>query len=176
MALLLPLLLRGLPYLIAAAIAAFVWWKADHYCNSACRDQRARADAAESAIKVAQQRATDLALLWAKQTEATDEAARQARKANDQVFAGLANDVRRLPAGGHLAISPAARRVFDSITAAANAEPAPDPAPVEPATAAVSCIPERDAADAWNKAAEAYRDAVTLLQQTRDWYDSLRSH
>ena len=175
MALLLPLFLRALPYIAAIALAWYGWHRADTWCNSACRDQRDRANAAEAAIKVAEQRATDLALLWAQQVDKADEAARQARNANAQVFTRLADDARRLPAGGHLSISPAARSVFDGITAAANDQPPADPPRVEPAPEAVSCIPEREAAIAWAQAAEAYRDATSLLEQTRRWYEGIRN-
>ena len=175
MGVLVSLALRALPYIAAIALAWYGWHRADTWCNSACRDQRDRANAAESAIKVAQQRATDLALLWAQQVDKADEAARQARNANAQVFTRLADDARRLPAGGHLSISPAARRVFDGITAAANDQPPADPPRVAEAPEALSCIPERDAAIAWAEAAEAYRDATSLLEQTRQWYEGIRN-
>ena len=71
----LPSLMSMLPWLVggiaAAAIAGWLWWKADHWCNSVCRTQTDIAQAAilrvgtlETAIAEAQQRATDLALLW----------------------------------------------------------------------------------------------------------------
>ena len=182
MAIVASLFLRALPYIAAIALAWYGWHRADTWCNSACRDQRSQVEKIRSQsaqlteqIRAAQQRATDLALQWAQQVDKADEAARQARNANAQVFAGLADDARRLPAGGHLSISPAARRVFDGITAAANDQPPADPPRVEPAPEAVSCIPEREAAIAWAQAAEAYRDATSLLEQTRRWYEGIRN-
>ena len=175
MALLLPLFLRALPYIAAIALAWYGWHRADTWCNSACVAKSRELQTVTEQMERAKQRATDLALLWAKQTERTDEAARQARNANAQVFTRLADDARRLPAGGHLSISPAARRVFDGITAAANDQPPADPPRVEPAPEALSCIPERDAAIAWAQAAEAYRDATSLLEQTRRWYEGIRN-
>jgi hypothetical protein len=69
------LLMSILPYIIGgvavAMLAGYVWWKADHWCNAACETQTDIAQAAtlrvgdlETAIAAAQQRATDLALLW----------------------------------------------------------------------------------------------------------------
>lgn len=175
MALLLPLFLRALPYIAAITLAWYGWHRADNWCNSACVAKSRQLQTINEEMQQAKQRATDLALLWAQQVDRTNEAARQARNANATVFAGLADDARRLPAGGHLSISPAARRVFDGITAAANDQPPADPPRVEPPAEALSCIPEREAAIAWAEAAEAYRDATSLLDQTRRWYEGIRN-
>ena len=51
-----PLMLLGFlrvawPYILAAALAGLVWWKADHWCNSACQAQAKIARTAEGKIR-----------------------------------------------------------------------------------------------------------------------------
>ena len=65
MAFLLPLLLRALPFLAAAALVWYGWHRVDNWCNSACVEQRTQFENARTQIENAQARATALALLWA---------------------------------------------------------------------------------------------------------------
>lgn len=180
MTLLLAFLGRAWPYLLAIALAAALWWKADHYCNSVCRDARGERDSLRAEKVAAQERATALALLWSAQLDKTDAEVRK-REAEKRVqFSGLMDRAQSLDRGAGLRIGNDTARLLLDASRAANSgttaehqeEPAPVPEPAEEHT--YSTFNDRDLAEAWIKAAAAYADAVMLHRACVEAWDQLR--
>ena len=186
-----PLMLLGFlrvawPYILAAALAGAVYWKANTWCNSACKDQQKIARTAEGKIRTlelqiaeAQERATALALLWSAQVDKTEAANAAAAKFRAQVFAPLDQRARSLPRGAIVRLPADAYSLFGAASAAANASAAPRPAAVNPAPAGPvpSGPADIDAADltaAWVTAAASYADAVGQWRACVNFYTGLQ--
>lgn len=109
-----------LPWIIGgvavAALAGWLWWRADHWCNSACTTQRDIAEAAilrvgtlEEAIAVAQQRATDLALLWSDSINRQRIEYVQVVEYRDRVFTRYRDRVAGVGVSGRITLADDAR-------------------------------------------------------------------
>lgn len=180
MAFLLPLLLRVLPFIAAAAVAWYGWHRVDNWCNSACTAQESRADQAAAAIKVAQERATWLALKWSEAINKTEVRYVEVVRERTASAAGLRERAGRIrPATDSVSVRvPAdALRVLDDAAKLANnsAAPAVDQRPTAPFPDAAG--PAETTLSDWVAfavdAAEAYRDAADKHSACVAAYESL---
>ena len=186
MTILLAFLSRAWPYILAAALAGLVWWKADHWCNSACQAQSVKARTAEGKIRTleaqiaeAQERATALALLWSSQVDKTEAANAAAAKIRAEAFAPIQQRASAIPRGAVVRLPDGAYSLFSAASAAANAGPTPRPAAIHsaPAGPVPSGPADIDAADltaAWVTAAAAYSDAVGQWRACVNFYTGLQ--
>jgi len=140
-----------------------------------------RAVNAEQAVKIAEQRATALALQWASQVDKTDAAVRKAQGDANVEIAALQAKIKSLP-DRVVVFDTATASLFTDIANAANAAPAPavsdgkaTPVPDPAIAGAATAYDEREFADYMSKAAAAYRDVQTKLNGCISFYQSLRN-
>ena len=176
------LLLKLAPYLIMLVMAAGAWLVIDRKCwTTACKDEARRADTAELLIKAAQERATALALLWAKSIEHVEVRYVEVEKVRVVRFETIRERVGKIEMAACPITNDAAQLLRD-ISAAANAAgaaaaPGPSPAPeaavpapagwVAYAAAAAESFRERD--DARLECISQYnivRDGIIKAQET----------
>lgn len=178
------LIVYGVAALAVMAALGVAAWKVDHWCNSACKNaqleikqQSARADAAEAAIKAAQERATAIALLWAGKVTTEETNAKQRDTDRAARFGPILAASRSLPAADARVRFPApAVRVLDDAIRAGNAaiaRPAAEPEKAA-ATAAATAARTDDAVDVagvtqWGVAVSALYAACA--DQVRGWID-----
>ena len=140
-----------------------------------------RAVNAEQAVKIAEQRATALALLWSKQVDRTEAEVRKAQGEANAEITALNERIKKLP-DRVIVFDTATASLFTDVTAAANAAAAPAvsdkqaAAVPDPAVAgATTAYDEREFADYIAKAGAAYRDIQTKLNACISFYNSLRN-
>jgi head-tail adaptor len=163
--------LRLLPFILAGLVAWYTWWKADNWCNSAC-DEKARevavlqAHAAEleGVIKVAQERATALALLWADAVQKVEVRYVEVVKQRQSVFASIrerSGRIRTAAAGIAVPVPADAAGVLADASRAANAasDSGEHQGPAEAVPGAARDTTLDQWVEAWTDAAEAYADA-----------------
>lgn len=173
-------------YAIAAvavlAVIGTAAWRINHWCNAACKAEGVRADAAESTIKTAQERATAMTMLWdaERQKREADANARQADRAAR--FVAVDSAVVRLPAAtGRIPFPSNAVRVFDAAIDAGNAGVARSAGEPAKETAAASAAPadgERvTVGDVTNWAvavAKVYAECADMVTGWQSFYEGLR--
>ena len=182
MALLLPLLLRALPFLAAAALAWYGWHRVDNWCNTACQSEHTQFENARTQIESAQARATALALLWAGAIEKERiryveiSRARADATANVRERAGrIRSDTDR----AHLVVSRDALGVLHDAeriandTAPAAGDSGPGQAVSDPAGPAETTL--TDWLEFAINAAEAYRDAEDKHLACVAAYEAIRT-
>jgi hypothetical protein len=114
------------PYVIGFALLAGGWLWLDHSCwSSACQDERTQNGLLRTQIRLAQERATDLALLYAKTAEDADAKLRAQQSENDARFAGFEDRARRAGAGRSVAVAADSVRLWNDSANAANGIKAP---------------------------------------------------
>jgi hypothetical protein len=163
-----------------------VYYKANHWCNKACRDYREEATELQGAIEAAQQRATDLALLWSKEVQNTERKYKYEYDQTLKLFSDLdqkgKGSASRRPA---LRVSPESNRVLNDASSAANAVAsapsgvspegaAPVPAPPEGDQATGVVISESDFVTSWIEAAKAYSSCKLAWKSCVDTYNTIR--
>jgi hypothetical protein len=176
---------------IALAILRYAWpfvlagvvWGVQEARLVSCRlsldASHKRETALQSQVDVTRQRATDLALLYAGMLPQIDKA-REEQEAKDRaVIAQLQTRVDSLSHVPDLRFSPAAVRLWDDASAAANGDAGATPAPAEGTAsvpeAAGAIYSEADVLAFVTSASEAYRDAVQQFHECRDTYNAARS-
>ncbi len=164
------------PYIVGAVILGGLYYSAQHYCNTVCKDARAEVVTLKEEKKAAQERATAIALLWSAQVDKTESEARQRREANEAKFSALAERARALPAGA-VRMSGAAAGLLDDVSRAANAASAPAGGEARteavPQTSSPVAYDEREFASYIVLAGEAYSDAVNQWRACVTHYERL---
>ena len=182
MAFLLPLLLRALPFIAAAALAWYGWHRVDNWCNSACVEQRTQLGNARTQIGIAQARATALALLWAEAINRVEVRYVDVVRARTDAVAGVRERAGRIRSDtdrAHLVISADAIRVLNDAADLANdtAPPAGDRGPGQAVPDAAG--PAETTLTDWLEfainAAEAYRDAEDKHLACVAAYEAIRN-
>lgn len=182
MAFLLPLLLRALPFLAAAALAWYGWHRVDNWCNSACVEQRTQLGNARTQIGIAQARATALALLWAEAINRVEVRYVEVVRARTDAVAGVRERAGRIRSDtdrAHLVVSRDALGVLhDAERIANNTAPAagdsgPGQAVSDPAGPAETTL--TDWLEFAINAAEAYRDAEDKHLACVAAYEAIRN-
>lgn len=183
MTLLLAFLSRAWPYIIAAALAGLVWWRADHWCNSACQAQSVKARTAEGKIRTleaqiaeAQERATALALLWAAQVDKTEAANRAAEVRRNGTFDELKGRSVAAGAGVRVHLPADAYGLWRDVASAANAARPPSvrETPAAPVSATADAVGVADL-NAWIvEAGRAYADAYGQWAACVTHYEAMR--
>ena len=158
------------PYLLGAAILGIGYYKAEHYCNVACTDQKARADHLQELSDAAHKRADDLALLYANNATAADDALRAAQAKASDALAAQQDRVRLLPTLPTLPVSGALVGLLDAATEFANAAPSPSVN-----QAAAQTISEAALGQYALDAADAYRDAYSHWSACVNFYQGLQN-
>lgn len=179
-------LLRFGPYIIALLLAVVVWWKVDHWCNAACREQRDLAAEARTQLdeitvrlKAAQERATHLALEWSKAIQRVEVRYVEAKQRQQVSFASVRERTGRIKVdldAVRIRVPAGAVSVLADAGAAANGGPAPAAGGGGGQAAPVPDAPGGEGADTtlteWvdfaTKAAEAYADANAKRQAAVD--------
>lgn len=182
MAFLLPLLLRALPFLAAAAVAWYGWHRVDNWCNSACVEQRTQLGNARTQIGIAQARATALALLWAEAINRVEVRYVEVVRARTDAVAGVRERAGRIRSDtdrAHLVVSAAALSVLgDAANIANNTAPAAGDSGAGQAVSAPAGPAETTLTD-WLEfainAAEAYRDAEDKHLACVAAYEAIRN-
>jgi hypothetical protein len=178
-AFLIPWLIRGVMVLAVLAAVYAAWYKVDHWCNSACVAKTSEAEQLAAAIVAARERATALALLWAKAIEQVEvryvEVVKE-RIVRVQAIRQSAGAIK--PATDAVAIpvpADASRLLGDSANLANDTAPAsgdPSPAQAVPETTDSTLTEWIDFSIA---AAEAYADARGKHQACVAWANSISS-
>jgi hypothetical protein len=174
MSLALTVLRFALPWLLGALALGVGYYKAQHWCNTVCLEKGAKLKQAEQQIEDARQRATDLALLWAKEVDQAEEKNRAAANQRAKDFAALEDRVRSLSSRLSIALSADADRVWRDSSREANAardaqehpetaDPVPNPT-----------YSEQDLAAFFVAAAKAYADAYGQWLACVNYYEGLR--
>ena len=159
---------RFWPYILAAVLMGFLAYKANHWCNSSCQDATVRAVKAEGQIREAQQRATDIALLWSATVDKSEAKARETEKRNELEFSRLKEVARRIAADNPGRLSPAAIQLSDDSRVAASAG----------ATAIVAETAPAPASSTEEFIVQMYEWAAVCRSRVEEWqtfYNSLRS-
>lgn len=172
-----PILLRALPYILAAILAGVVVYRANHWCNTVCKDARVERDQLVAEKMAAQERATALALLWAKSLDDAERKERERESEAARRYDSLLARAQAVDRGPGMRLSVGTIRLLDDASAAANLArpPAVDQDPAESVPPASDTTDEREIAVAWVKASEAYADAFGKWQSCVNFYQSLRS-
>lgn len=182
MAFLLPLLLRALPFLAAAALAWYGWHRVDNWCNSACVEQRTQLGNARTQIGIAQARATALALLWAEAINRVEVRYVEVVRARTDAVAGVRERAGRIRSDtdrAHLVVSRDALGVLHDAERIANdtAPAAGDSGPGQAVSDAAG--PAETTLTDWLEfainAAEAYRDAEDKHLACVAAYEAIRN-
>ena len=182
MALLLPLLLRAMPFIAAAALAWYGWHRVDNWCNSACVEQRTQLGNARTQIGIAQARATALALLWAEAINRVEVRYVEVVRARTDAVAGVrerAGRIRSSTDSVRVHVPPDALRVLGDAASIANntAPPGGDSgagqAVSDPAGPAETTL--TDWLEFAINAAEAYRDAEDKHLACVAAYEAIRT-
>lgn len=182
MAFLLPLLLRALPFIAAAALAWYGWHRVDNWCNSACVEQRTQLGNARTQIGIAQARATALALLWAEAINRVEVRYVEVVRARTDAVAGVRERAGRIRSDtdrAHLVVSAAALSVLgDAANIANNTAPPGGDSGAGQAVSAPAGPAETTLTD-WLEfainAAEAYRDAEDKHLACVAAYEAIRN-
>ena len=182
MAFLLPLLLRALPFLAAAAVAWYGWHRVDNWCNSACVEQRTQFENARTQIGIAQARATALALLWADAINRVEVRYVEVVRDRADAVAGVRERAGRIRSDtdrAHLVVSRDALGVLhDAERIANNTAPAAGDSGPGQAVSAPAGPAETTLTD-WLEfainAAEAYRDAEDKHLACVAAYEAIRN-
>ena len=182
MAFLLPLLLRALPFLAAAALAWYGWHRVDNWCNSACVEQRTQLGNARTQIGIAQARATALALLWAEAINRVEVRYVEVVRARTDAVAGVRERAGRIRSDtdrAHLVVSRDALGVLHDAERIANdTAPAAGDSGAGQAVSAPAGPAETTLTD-WLEfainAAEAYRDAEDKHLACVAAYEAIRN-
>ncbi len=182
MAFLLPLLLRALPFIAAAALAWYGWHRVDNWCNSACVEQRTQLGNARTQIGIAQARATALALLWAEAINRVEVRYVEVVRARTDAVAGVRERAGRIRSDtdrAHLVVSRDALGVLHDAERIANdtAPAAGDSGPGQAVSAPAG--PAETTLTDWLEfainAAEAYRDAEDKHLACVAAYEAIRN-
>jgi hypothetical protein len=167
--------LSFLPYIIGAvAVAGTVYAGYRWYhglCNDRCRIAEERATLAEETIKVAQARATHLALLWARAVEHVETRYVERIVERETAVTSLRDRVGRISSDVLVPIDTPTLDLLRDITEFANN------APDTPAAGGDQVAPEAVPQSAWVDfalgAAEAYRDAADKHLACVAWANSI---
>lgn len=166
-----------------AAIAGVVY-KANHWCNTVCKEARAetakekaRADGAEQRIAEAQKRASDMTMLWDRERQGREADARARESSRIQAFGpveaaarGLSRPVARTP------FPRDAARVLDSAIAAGNAALArPAAEPAETAAAPPAAAESVDVAGVTQWGVACAKQYAALADQVIGWQTFYRN-
>lgn len=166
---------RAWPYILAAILLGVLAWKADHYCNTVCRDARAERDQLVTEKKAAQERATALALLWAKSVDDAERKERERETEATRRYDSLLARAEAINRGSGLRLSVGTIGVLTDASREANAARSPAEHQDAPETVPPAAdTDEREIAIAWVKASEAYADAFGKWQACVSFYESLR--
>lgn len=180
MAFLLPILGRLLPILGVLFAAWYGWHRLDNWCNAACQSASSKLTIAEQQITAAQERATAIAMLWAKAINNVEVRYVEVVSERTAAASGLRERAGRIrPATDSVSVRvPAdALRVLDDAAKLANnsAAPAVDQRPTAPFPDAAG--PAETTLSDWVAfavdAAEAYRDAADKHSACVAAYESL---
>ena len=155
-AFLIPWLIKGAMVLALAGFVYALWYRVDHWCNSACTNVTEERDLLTASIKAAQQRATDLAILYADTLEKVDAALKVAEAERSQKFAALRDRATRAGANRSVVVSPESVRLWDESSRAGNGQETA-PAGIGEERAAISSVSEADLNQFIVDAAAAYR-------------------
>lgn len=174
MTLLLMFLGRAWPYLLAlAVIGGGYYWLEHIHCNVACHDARSERDELSAQILAARERATALALLWAKSVDDAETKEHQREAEATRRYDSLLARAQAVNRGSGLRLSVGTIGVLNDATREANAA-GPPPEHQEPAEAVSGTTDEREIAIAWVKASEAYADAYGKWQACVQFYQGLQ--
>ena len=164
------------PYLLAGVVLGVGIYRANHWCNSVCKEARSEVEQLQAEKKAAQERATAITMLWAAQVDKTEAEARKRRESNETKFAGLGARARALPAAA-VRVSAAAAGLLDDVSRAANAAAAPGggeaPAEAVPQSTGPVAYDEREFAQYIVLAGQAYADAVNQWRSCVNHYERL---
>jgi len=165
-----------LPWLLGALVLGVGYYKANHWCNSACVSQTNRADAAEATLEAVKKREAALAVLWAAQVDKTEQAARTAEVKRNATFTELSDRARRTATGAVLRLGVATVGVLNDASTVANSARTPPvdqkppdavPRPQEVTDAQLTLL--------FVDAAKAYADAFGKWRSCVDFYEALQS-
>lgn len=175
-AFLIPWLIRGAMVLAVLAAVYAAWYKVDRTCwTTACKDQSVRAEVAESAIRVAQDRATALALLWAQSLEKVRIEYRDRVVVRDRQFSNLRERAGKITNEVLVPIDVPTLVILRDATALANAtNPAAAGSDQSPSEAV--SVPSGDWTRFAVEAAAAYRDAVDKHMACVAWANEITAN
>jgi len=173
----LSLLSRFWPYLLAIALAAFLFVKAEHWCNGACKDarvreavQRDRADTATEKLAELDRARIKQQEEWASATAAEEQRAKRDAESRAERFAPIRDRVASDPRLATVRV-PATGVLSDSFAAAEPTQPAPKPTEAPAADSATSA---RELVG-WGVDVLAWAaECKARVSEWEQWYGSLR--
>jgi hypothetical protein len=159
------------PYLLALAAGLFLFYKAEHWCNSACRDQTTKLELAQAQLKDLDRQRIAQAERWTQATAAEEARAKQTELDRRAANAGLRLRATRDVPSAAIVVPGSSLGVLADAHAAAEptrAPAKPEEAPAPDSTASALIVWGVDVL-AW---AGECRDRVTAWER---WYASLRA-
>ena len=175
-AFLIPWLLRLGALIVVGLFLYGIWWKVDHWCNSRCAEVTDRAEAAERVLALAKERATAMALLWAKAIEQVEVRYVEVERVRTERAANLRERASAIQGSASVVIGPVAADILrDTERLANNAPDTPTPridqGPAQEVPVAAWVEFAIDAAEAYRDAADkhmacvAWANAITEAQR-----------
>lgn len=165
------LIVYGLAALVAIAVTGAIAYKAQHWCNTVCKEARGERDQLAAEKSAALKREAAIAVLYGQQVAATQAAETKREEVRHETFAPIR---QRAGALVGVRVPPDAVRVLTDATNAANAAgtPAvPDQAPAAPAAPADSA-----SLVAWFvDVAEIHAECRDRVAAWTDFYNGLRA-
>lgn len=168
------LILYGVIAAVIAGTVYGIYFKVMHWCNTACVQVTAERDQLAGTLKAAQERATALALLWAKSVDDAEAKERQRETEAARRYDSLLARAEAINRGSGLRLSVGTIGVLTDASREANAA-RPPAEHQEPAETVSGTTDEREIAVAWVKASEAYADAFGKWQACVNWVEQLRA-
>jgi hypothetical protein len=159
----LPIILRIGGALLFAATLAYGWHRfTEHYREQGRQEIIPKLAQCQDAIAAAQERATQLALLWSAQVDKTEAAAKRQEVARGQTFGAIKDDARRIGTAGGVRFGADAVGVFDRARRAAEGQPAGPAAQPDKTTPPVAASSEE-------YIVQLYEWAAICKARVEDW-------
>jgi hypothetical protein len=174
----LKLVIYGVIALAVAGLIATAVYKANHWCNTVCKDERAGRIAAETAIAVANKETERIRIAWAQESVEAQKVAIELERKRRESFApiraaaqNLAPHVSSMPFDGTAALI-----LRGAINAANNAIAPAAPGAVEAPSAPASTDSTVGAVTDWSvTCADKYSEVALQLNGVLDFYENLRT-
>ena len=171
------LIVYGLAALVAIAVTGAIAYKAQHWCNTVCKEARGERDQLAAEKREALRREAAIAVKYGEQVAATAAAEAKRQEVRDGQFAPVRARVRALPsAAGGMRVPADVVRVLDAATRAANAAGAPAGAPEAAAAAPPAADSRGDLLAGWfAEVAEIHAECRDRVAEWQTFYSGLRA-
>ncbi|HQR20130.1 MAG TPA: hypothetical protein PKV98_04650 [Burkholderiaceae bacterium] len=168
----------GVIALVIAGLIGVAVYKANHWCNTVCKDERAARIAAEQVIKEANAETQRIRIAWAQESVEAQKVAIELERKRRESFKPIRAAAQALPPAVSAApFDGGAARVLRDAIDAANAAVAPTPPGAGEASASAASAPSTvGAVTEWSvSCADQYSEVASQLNRVLDFYENLRA-